>query len=199
MGVKVRNQRGQEREGQAKALTVTEEIAVYAKAKEGRHAKRDVCMLDFSFRAGLRAKEIAALMIEDVTDAKGNVVESFHLSTNQAKGDTGGEVRLGKRLRASIKAYLEERADDNNRHLFKSQGGGFNANTIQQRFATLYKRAEIKGASSHSGRRTFATRLCKKGLDLKSISVMMRHKNISTTARYIEADPTKLARAAEDL
>ena len=195
----MRNERGLAREGKAKALTPTEEIAVYAVAKDGRHGKRDVCMLGFSLKAGLRAKEIAALMVEDVIDAKGNVVKSFHLSTAQAKGNTGGTIYLNEKLRASIKAYLEERAGDHNRHLFKSQGGGFTPNTIQQRFATLYKLADITGASSHSGRRTFATRLCEMGRDIKSISTLMRHKNISTTAKYIQDNPAALARMVDQL
>lgn len=193
-----KNERSLAREGQAKVLSKSEEIALYAVAEKGRHAKRDVCMLDFSFKAGLRAKEIAALLIDDVIDAKGNVVESFHLNTNQAKGDTGGTVYLSKKLRASLKAYLAERTGDKNRHLFKSQGSGFTPNTIQQRFAALYKKAGIKGASSHSGRRTFATRLCEDGRDLKSISVLMRHKNISTTAKYIQENPVKLAKMIEN-
>ena len=144
------------REGQAKVLTQSEEMRVYAVAKAGRHARRDVCLLDLSFRAGLRAKEIAALMVDDVIDANGNVVASFHLKTAQAKGDTSGTVYLNTKIRKNIAAYLSERGDDSNRHLIKSQGGGFNANTIQQLFARLYKAAGIKGAfKSHTGRRTF--------------------------------------------
>ena len=43
---------------------------------------------------------------------------------------------------------------------------GFTANTLTQFFLTLYVRAGIEGASSHSGRRSFATALAAKGTGL---------------------------------
>ena len=188
------------RQGQAKVLTVEEEVRVYTIAAAGKHGKRDVCILDFSFRAGLRAKEIAALMIDDVTDAKGRVVGSFTLKHSQAKGDTGGTVHLtNKQLRKNLAAYLKEREGDGNRHLFKSQKTEFSGNTIQMLLARLYKKAGIKGAKSHSGRRTFATRLIERGYNIKAVSEHMRHSNIQNTSGYISTNPIVQGKMLEDL
>lgn len=188
------------RQGQAKVLTPEEEARVYTIAAAGKHGKRDVCILDFSFRAGLRAKEIAALMIDDVTDAKGRIVDSFILKHSQAKGDTGGTVHLtSKRLRKNLAAYLKEREGDTNRHLFKSQKDVFTGNTIQMLMARIYKKADIKGAKSHSGRRTFATRLIEAGYNIKAVSQHMRHSNIQTTAKYIATNPIAMGKMLENL
>ena len=51
------------REGQAKVLSHDELKRVYAVAAASRNGNRDVCIIDFSFRLGLRVKEIAALML----------------------------------------------------------------------------------------------------------------------------------------
>ncbi len=59
-------------------------------------------------------------------------------------------------------------------------------------FKQLYVKAGIKGAKSHSGRRTFATRLIESGYDIKSVSILMGHSNIQTTARYISENPIRL-------
>ena len=191
---------GAAREGQAKVLTKEEEARVYAQAKAGRYPKRDTCILDFSFKLGLRAKEIAALMIDNVTDSSGKIVESFHLTAEQSKGDTSGTVYLtSKALRKNLESYLAERADDNNLHLFKSQKTEFSGNTLQMLLGRLYKKAGIKGASSHTGRRTFATRLIEAGYDIKSVSVLMRHKSIQTTAKYISTNPIALGRMVSGL
>lgn len=188
------------RQGQAKVLTPEEEARVYTIAADGKYGRRDVCILDFSFRAGLRAKEIAALMIEDVTDPKGRIVASFILKHSQAKGDSGGTVYLtNKRLRNSLAVYLKEREGDTDRHLFKSQKDVFTGNTIQMLLARLFKKADIKGAKSHSGRRTFATRLIERGYNIKAVSKLLRHANIQTTSEYISTNPVAMGKMLEDM
>ena len=110
------------REGQAKVLNDDELKRVYAVAGSGRMAARDVLLLDFSFKLGLRVKEMASLMIDDIIDGNGKIRDSFHLTADQAKGDKGRTIYLtNKKLRKSLESYLAERADDRNRHLFKSQ------------------------------------------------------------------------------
>jgi integrase/recombinase XerD len=188
------------REGQAKVLTAEELNLVQIVAGSGRQAKRDLVLLDFSFRLGLRVKEMAALMIEDVTEDNGQIKESFYLKADQAKGSKGRTVYLtNKKLQKNLTAYLEERAEDTNKHLFKSQKTAFTANTLQQLFKRLYTKAGIKGAKSHSGRRTFATRLIHEGFNIKSVSVLMGHTNIQTTSRYIDTNPIQLGNMVANL
>jgi integrase/recombinase XerD len=188
------------REGQAKVLNQDELKRLYAIAGSGRHANRDTCLLDFSFKLGLRAKEMSAVMVDDILDGKGNLVESFYLKAEQAKGDKGRTVFLtNKNVRKNLQQYLAVREGDYNRHLFKSQKTQFTPNTIQMLFSRLYKNAGIVGAKSHSGRRTFATTLIEKGFDIKSVSVLMGHANIQTTARYIQDNPVQLGKMVAGL
>ncbi|MBU1566544.1 MAG: site-specific integrase [Proteobacteria bacterium] len=181
------------REGQAKVLFEDEIKRVYAVAASRRHGNRDVAILDFSFRLGLRVKEISALIIDDVVEANGVLRDSFFLTGGQSKGDRGRTIYLSnKKLRKNLESYLDEREDDLNRHLFKSQKTAFSPNTMQMLLKRLYDDAGIKGAKSHSGRRTFATRLIEAGYDIKSVSVLMGHSSIQTTARYISENPIRL-------
>lgn len=181
------------REGQAKVLNDDELKRVYIVAGSGRNGNRDTLLLDFSFKLGLRVKEMASLMIDDLIDTKGGIRDCFHLRADQAKGDKGRYVYLtNKKLRKNLETYLIERTGDHNRHLFKSQKTEFSPNSLQMLIKRLYANAGIKGAKSHSGRRTFATRLIEAGYDIKSVSVLMGHANIQTTARYISENPVRL-------
>ena len=56
---------------------------------------------------------------------------------------------------------------------------------------------EVDGASSHSGRRTFATNLANQGTGIRVLMRLMGHRNISTTAVYIDANDDMLRRAVE--
>jgi integrase/recombinase XerD len=70
---------------------------------------------------------------------------------------------------------------------------------MQQLFHRLYKAAGVSGARSHSGRRWFATELISKGIDIKSVSVLMGHSSVAMTARYAEDNPQRLRRIAAEL
>ena len=70
-------------------------------------------------------------------------------------------------------------------------------NALSQLIKRLYERSGIKGASSHSGRRSFITNLANKGVNVRVIAELASHKSIQTTQRYIEASETTLANAVD--
>lgn len=188
------------REGQAKVLSDDELKRVYAVARSGRHGQRNVVLLDFSYLLGLRVKELASLRIENFTDADGNIMDSFFLTAEQSKGHKGRTIYLtNKKLRKNLQIYLDTRVGDPNNKLFKSQKSSFTPNSLQQVFKRLYRSAGIKGAKSHSGRRFFATRLIEYGSDLKSVSVLLGHKSVVTTGRYINDNPIRLGEMVANL
>jgi integrase/recombinase XerD len=77
----------------------------------------------------------------------------------------------------ALPAYLDFRRQDRRcvvapvSPLFLSnKGNRFTPNSLQQMFKRLYIRAGLEGASSYSERRTFATRLSGKGIDIQAVS-----------------------------
>jgi integrase/recombinase XerD len=55
----------------------------------------------------------------------------------------------------------------------------------------------MDGATSHSGRRTFITKLADKGVGVRVLMALAGHKSIATTQRYIEFNPTIMKAAVE--
>jgi integrase/recombinase XerD len=66
--------------------------------------------------------------------------------------------------------------------------------TLSMLFKGIYDAAGMK-ASSHSGRRTFATRLNAKGVGMRTIHKLMGHRHIGTTALYCEVSDDTLRNA----
>ena len=87
---------------QAATLTDTQLRRVLQYVSTRRHALRDRTIMLVSFNAGLRAKEIASLVVGDIYDAAGSVREQFILRRAQTKGGYERTVYLNKTLRRAM-------------------------------------------------------------------------------------------------
>ncbi|PRE93282.1 site-specific integrase [Burkholderia multivorans] len=195
------------REGQAKVLTESEFRRVINVVKKGTHAKRNVALLYTSFGLGLRAKELASLRIRHVLDDGGKLLDEINLDASMTKGRKQRHAYLtNTKVADALRDYLDERREADgilfnyDAPLFRSQKGGqFTPNTLQQLFQRMYSKARLQGASSHSGRRTFATTLIEKGVDIKAVSTLMGHASIAMTARYVEDNPVRLKQISAEV
>jgi integrase/recombinase XerD len=79
----------------------------------------------------------------------------------------------------------------------KSAKSGFSANSLAQTLALFYRAAGVEGASSHSGRRSFLTRLANQGTAIHLLKALAGHRSISTTAAYLYTNPTQLRAVVE--
>jgi integrase/recombinase XerD len=164
-----------------------------------RHAERNRVAFVLSIYAGMRVGEIAALTIGDVINQHDEVRPEIKLATRQTKGAKGRTVILSGRVRREISAYLKSQPL---RHLdapliFSQRNRqSFSSLTLSMLFKEIYEMAGIR-TSSHSGRRTFATRLNAKGIGMRTIQKLMGHKHISTTALYCDVSDDMLRNAVE--
>lgn len=162
-------------------------------AQNGPNVLRDRTILYFSHYLGLRAKEIALLRLGDVLDPVTGIKECIRLF--KTKGNKFREVFLvNADAREALRRYLATRGSRLESPLFLSQkGGAFSPNTMQRLIANLYKKANVR-ASSHSGRRSFATRLIEAGTDIYAVMELMGHSSIQTTQTYFATNPERLKR-----
>lgn len=193
------------REKKAPILTESQFRQAVATARIHDQANRNVALLYFSFALGLRAKEMSQLLVGDVLLPDGSIKDEVLLRRATTKGQKQRLVYLSnKGVRKALAAYFDERRQTEAiaprplAPLFKSRkGGAFTPSTMQMLFKRLYKNAGLDEASSHSGRRTFATSLIEQGIDIKAVSTLMGHASVSMTARYVEDNPLRLKRICE--
>jgi len=166
------------------------------------YAKRDTLLILMSYGLGLRVLELASLKLYHIFNEDESIKKDISLVRTKNNKPRMVYLPESKHLYKAIKEYYEERklrAESKNlpfnlnQPLFLSQKGiSFSNKTLQKSFQHLYRMAGIYGASSHSGRRTFATRLIEEGIDIKSISTLMGHSSVAMTAKYIEDNPERL-------
>ena len=86
------------------ALTLNERQLrfVLSHCSTRRHAARDRAIVMVNFLAGLRAKEIAALTLDNVRSENGSLREEFILNPEQTKGGKARRVFVNTKLRKEL-------------------------------------------------------------------------------------------------
>lgn len=149
-------------------------------------------------RAGLRVSEVVALQDEDISisERKGQVV------IRQGKGLKERTIPLNRQARQALQKYLDSRPPQPNPHLFVTRSGKQLTNRDMQRLvAQAGQRAGLSHqVTPHVLRHSFATRALRQGkLDLATLSHILGHANLATTARYLHPNQNEMAEMVEGL
>lgn len=179
------------KKGKAKVLSEAEFKELLTVAKVGQFAARNVALLYCSFGLGLRVKEIASLTIADVVDEQNRLRDEVCLIHSTPKGQKQRYSYLAnKKIHDALTEHLKNIQGVGLKNpLFQTQRKKeFTPDTLQKWFKSMYKKACIVGASSHSGRRTFITRLIQHGVGIRTVASLAGHASIVTTAIYVEND-----------
>ena len=136
--------------------------------------------------SGLRIGELIALQWSDIDFAKGTltVSKSCHdgqngLIIDEPKTATSRRtIPLPKQLMPLVK-MLKKRSDSD--FVVSSHGKLVSVRSYQRSFELLLKKLDIPHRGFHSLRHTFATRAIECGMDVKTLSEILGHKNPTVT------------------
>lgn len=155
---------------------------------------RDRAIVLLSFKAGLRIAEIAALDWSDLTDATGTLVPSLVIRPG---------IKCGKGRTLPMHTTLWEALDvlhgaagrpPTGRVIVDKSGRPIAPNTLQRYYARLAASAGLHGVSSHSGRRSFITKLATNHPGrLRDIQRLAGHADPGTTVLYCGGDAVAAA------
>ena len=188
---------------QAKVLSAAQIRATSQYLMTTRNSSRDSVIFLLSMKSGLRAKEIASLTWQMVTDAVGDIVDVIELQNIASKGRNGGRtIPLNKELKEAL-GVLKEIAVSNRAEkglsfelaaniITSERGERLSANSVAHWFKRLYGSLGFDGCSSHSGRRTAITRWAKNtsrvGGSLRDVQELAGHSSLATTQLYVQGD-----------
>ncbi|MEA1015149.1 site-specific integrase [Sphingosinicella sp. LY1275] len=147
-----------------------------------------------SFKAGLRACEIAALTVDDVVDADGRLAPYIRIRAEVSKSGRARMVPMSRAVEDAIRAF-RNRYPNHERFAVGAAAGRKtryqNANAVTVWFWTTYRKVGLQ-ASSHSGRRTFITKLARNihqtRNSLRDVQLIAGHARLDTTQSYIEPE-----------
>ncbi|HEX9742008.1 MAG TPA: tyrosine-type recombinase/integrase [Nitrospiraceae bacterium] len=157
------------------------------------HGQRDhamaLCMIDLGFRA----IEVARLRLSDID------WERQELDVPPAKSSRGRRLPLPPQVARALRTYIDRwRYPSACPQVFAGQRAPINrpltAKVVGAAMSRAYQRCGFpeNWCGTHRLRRTFATRLYARGVDLKQIADLLGHRHVVTTTRYTQTDVTAL-------
>ena len=140
----------------------------------------DRAIIETLLSSGVRCEELCNLDRADV-DLEKNV-----LHVRLGKGSKDRVVYINDVAAEHIKIYLSKRKDDSPA-LFVSQTRKerFTEGGIKALVNRIGIKSEVENVHPHRFRRTFATEMYRRGMDINTIRKLMGHSSVATTQRYI--------------
>jgi integrase/recombinase XerD len=143
--------------------------------------------LTTAYAAGLRVSEVVHLKITDIDSNR------MLIRVEQGKGGRDRYVMLSPQLLIVLRTYWRETRPA--QWLFPGQDEcrPLDASVLQWVCRTARAAAKLgKPVTVHTLRHSFATHLLEAGTDIRTIQVLLGHRDLSTTARYTQVAVTTI-------
>lgn len=147
---------------------------------------KERALVEMLLSTGVRVSELADMEVQDIS--------LIDLSVHVVHGK-GAKERMTYTTSVSAKhmqEYLKNRRDSGNSLFYNKDHKPLRPGGIRHILNQIAKRAGVENVHPHRFRRTFATGLAKRGMDVQDIQRLLGHSDINTTMRYITMDDTKI-------
>ena len=147
--------------------------------RSGCRTLKDRALIEFLLSSGVRVEELSEMKINDVN------METLTVHVKHGKGEKERITYISSVAKQHLNKYLMSR-QDNVPYLFinkdrkKLEPGG-----VRYILREISKRSGIEDVHPHRFRRTFATNLAARGMDIQAISKLLGHAKIDTTLKYV--------------
>lgn len=173
-----------------KALTRAEVATVLATCdRRTTIGRRDYAALLLMVRLGLRAGEVASVLLDDIDWQAGEIVV-------HGKGRTLDRLPLPTDVGEALVGFLQRRPRMAlTRHVFLRSRAPYRGGTpamISRLAASALRTAGVPYGGAHRLRHTAATQMLHAGASLTQIAQVLRHRHVDTTAIYAKVDRDRL-------
>ena len=141
--------------------------------------QKERAIVELLLATGVRVSEMTNIMVEDID------FNSMSVHITKGKGSKERTVYLNDLARIHLQSYLLGRKDFGNYLFYNNRHEPLNPGGVRHILRELAERAKVENVHPHRFRRTFASSLACRGMDIQEICKLLGHSSITTTMEYV--------------
>lgn len=141
---------------------------------------------EFILASGVRASELCDLNRDDI-----NYID-MTVKVNHGKGDKARTVFINKMALYYLQEYLKTRTDNDPALFYTRNKTRLSTHALREDWHKIGNAVGIKNCHPHRGRKYCATILLKRGVNLRSIQMILGHASLDVTQRYLRLSKEKI-------
>lgn len=149
-------------------------------------SKKERAIIEVLLATGVRVSELCSITLTDVSFDSGSI------TVREGKGSKQRTVYLNELATKHLVAYLTSRNVTGNYLFYNKQKEPLNAGGVRHILKRIEERAGISNVHPHRFRRTFATNLANRGMEVQEIARLLGHSNLNTTMEYVYTSDEKI-------
>ena len=147
---------------------------------------KERAIIEFLLSSGVRVSELCQMKLTDVD------FETLAVHVVHGKGSKERVTYIDELTKTHLQRYLLAREETGDFLFFNRLHKQINPGGIRSILKTIEKRSGVSNIHPHRFRRTFATNLSRRGMDIQEIRKLLGHSNINTTLAYIHTDDSRI-------
>lgn len=148
---------------------------------------KERALVEILLTTGVRVNEASNLKVDDINK------DTCAVHVRHGKGNKERITYTTPVAMRHVSAYICSRKEAGEMLFYNKNHKQLEPGGIRTILNTIAKRAGVFDVHPHRFRRTFATNLYRRGMDVHEIQRLMGHSNINTTMAYIVVEDTKIS------
>ena len=141
--------------------------------------KKERAIVEILLASGMRVSELCSLRISDIN------FDTLTIKVREGKGSKQRTVYINELASKHLVEYLTSRNVNGDNVFYNKKNQPLNAGGARHILKTIESRANVTNVHPHRFRRTFATGLANRGMEIQEIGKLLGHANINTTLTYV--------------
>ena len=154
--------------------------------RSGCKSRKERALVEFLLSSGVRVSELTDMELQDIN------FSDLSVHVKHGKGDKERITYMTPVSAKYLVEYYKDRSEEGTAVFYNGKHEPIGSGGIRYILNSIAKRSNVENVHPHRFRRTFATNLAKRGMDVQNIQKLMGHSDINVTMRYINIDDSNV-------
>lgn len=148
--------------------------------------KKERAIVEFLLASGVRVSELCSIRVNDIN------FDTLSVIVKEGKGAKQRIVYINDLACKHLVDYLTSRKVEGGYLFYNKKSGALNPGGVRHILKTIEGRSGVTNVHPHRFRRTFATGLANRGMDIQEIGKLLGHSSLNTTLTYVYTSEEKI-------